>query len=86
MVVIGFMQYLNEVAQIRHPVSWTIGLLTGSLWVPVFGHLLFSFPHGVLQSRFDRLFVGFLAVNAPAERTLTLLFWSIRARKQEIPG
>ena len=65
MVLVGFAWFLGPVYASDVPVVFTLGILAGAVWGPIFGHLLLSFPTGRLPTRARRRLVAASYVLIP---------------------
>ena len=54
MVLTGFAWFLGPVYASDAPLVFTVGIVLGALWGPLFGQLLLSFPTGRLPTRARR--------------------------------
>ena len=50
MTLIGFAWFLGPLIASDNPALFTAGIVLGSLWGPLFGHVLLSFPTGRLPT------------------------------------
>jgi signal transduction histidine kinase len=73
MVLAGFAWFLGPLYASDEPIVFTVGIVLGGLWGPVFGHLLLSFPTGSLQTRARRRLVAASYVLIPLAPVPALL-------------
>jgi signal transduction histidine kinase len=73
MVLVGFAWFLAPVYAADSPLVFTLGIVVGSLWGPIFGHLLLSFPTGRLPTRARRRLVAASYVLIPLAPVPALL-------------
>jgi signal transduction histidine kinase len=58
MVLVGFAWFLGPLYAADSPLVFTLGIVLGALWGPIFGHVLLSFPTGRLPTRARRRVVA----------------------------
>jgi signal transduction histidine kinase len=58
MVLVGFAWFLGPLYAADSPLVFTLGIVVGALWGPIFGHVLLSFPTGRLATRARRRVVA----------------------------
>ena len=73
MVLVGFAWFLGPLSAANSPLVFTLGIVAGGLWGPVFGHLLLSFPTGRLPTRARRRLVAASYVLIPLAPVPALL-------------
>jgi len=73
MVLVGFAWFLGPVYAADSPLVFTVGIVIGALWGPMFGHLLLSFPTGRLATRARRRVVATSYVLIPLAPVPALL-------------
>src|SRR5687768_16093402 len=73
MVLAGFAWLLGVLNASDDPLVFTVGIVLGGLWGPVFGHLLLSFPSGRLPTRARRRLVAASYVLIPLAPVPALL-------------
>jgi signal transduction histidine kinase len=73
MVLVGFAWFLGPVYAAESPLVFTVGIVIGALWGPIFGHLLLSFPTGRLATRARRRVVAASYVLIPLAPVPALL-------------
>jgi len=65
MVLVGFAWFLGPLYAADSPLVFTLGIVLGALWGPIFGHVLLSFPTGRLATRARRRVVAASYVLIP---------------------
>jgi signal transduction histidine kinase len=65
MVLVGFAWFLAPLYASDAPLVFTLGIVAGAVWGPVFGHVLLSFPTGRLPTRARRRLVAASYVLIP---------------------
>jgi signal transduction histidine kinase len=65
MVLVGFAWFLAPLYASNAPLVFTLGIVAGAVWGPVFGHVLLSFPTGRLPTRARRRLVAASYVLIP---------------------
>jgi signal transduction histidine kinase len=73
MVLVGFAWFLGPLYAADSPLVFTLGIVVGALWGPVFGHVLLSFPTGRLATRARRRVVAASYVLIPLAPVPALL-------------
>jgi hypothetical protein len=73
MVLVGLAWFLGPVYAADSPLVFTLGIVVGSLWGPIFGHVLLSFPTGRLPTRARRRVVAASYVLIPLAPVPALL-------------
>ncbi len=73
MVLVGFAWFLGPVYASDHELVFTLGIVAGAVWGPIFGHLLLSFPTGRLPTRARRRVVAASYVLIPLAPVPALL-------------
>jgi signal transduction histidine kinase len=73
MVLVGFAWFLGPLYAADSPFFFTLGIVVGSVWGPIFGHLLLSFPTGKLATRARRRVVAASYVLIPLAPVPALL-------------
>jgi signal transduction histidine kinase len=73
MVLTGFAWFLGPVFAADAPLVFTLGIVLGALWGPIFGHVLLSFPTGRLPTRARRRIVAASYVLIPLAPVPALL-------------
>ena len=73
MVLTGFAWFLGPVYASDSPLVFTLGIVLGALWGPLFGQLLLSFPTGRLPTRARRRVVAASYVLIPLAPVPALL-------------
>jgi len=73
MVLVGFAWFLGPLYAADSPLVFTLGIVAGALWGPIFGHLLLSFPTGRLATRARRRVVAASYVLIPLAPVPALL-------------
>jgi signal transduction histidine kinase len=58
MVLVGFAWFLGPLYAADSPLVFTLGIVVGAVWGPIFGHVLLSFPTGRLATRARRRVVA----------------------------
>jgi signal transduction histidine kinase len=65
MVLVGFAWFLAPLYASDAPLVFTLGIVAGAVWGPLFGHVLLSFPTGRLPTRARRRLVAASYVLIP---------------------
>ncbi|MGZ8647987.1 MAG: sensor histidine kinase [Solirubrobacteraceae bacterium] len=73
MVLVGFAWFLGPLYAADSPFLFTVGIVVGALWGPIFGHVLLSFPTGRLETRARRRVVAASYVLIPLAPVPALL-------------
>jgi signal transduction histidine kinase len=73
MVLVGFAWFLGPLYAADSPLVFTLGIVLGALWGPIFGHVLLSFPTGRLATRARRRVVAASYVLIPLAPVPALL-------------
>jgi signal transduction histidine kinase len=73
MVLVGFAWFLGPLYAADSPLLFSIGIVAGGLWGPIFGHVLLSFPTGRLPTRARRRLVAASYVLIPLAPVPALL-------------
>src|SRR5918998_2747369 len=73
MVLVGFAWFLGPLYAADAPLVFTLGIVAGALWGPIFGHVLLSFPTGRLPTRARRRLVAASYVLIPLAPVPALL-------------
>ena len=73
MVLVGFAWFLGPLYAADSPLVFTVGIVVGALWGPIFGHVLLSFPTGRLATRARRRVVAASYVLIPLAPVPALL-------------
>ena len=73
MVLVGFAWFLGPLYAADAPLVFTLGIVVGALWGPIFGHVLLSFPTGRLPTRARRRVVAASYVLIPLAPVPALL-------------
>ena len=73
MVLVGFAWFLGPLYAADSPLVFTLGIVLGALWGPIFGHVLLSFPTGRLPTRARRRVVAASYVLIPLAPVPALL-------------
>ena len=74
MTVLGFAWFLAPLSAAENPLVFTVGIVVGSVWGAVLGHVLLSFPSGRLVTRPQRALVLAAYVIVPLAPVPALLF------------
>jgi signal transduction histidine kinase len=73
MVLVGFAWFLGPLYAADSPLVFTLGIVLGAFWGPIFGHALLSFPTGKLPTRARRRVVAASYVLIPLAPVPALL-------------
>jgi signal transduction histidine kinase len=73
MVLVGFAWFLGPAYAGDAPLVFTLGIVAGAVWGPIFGHVLLSFPTGRLPTRARRRLVAASYVLIPLAPVPALL-------------
>ena len=86
MVLTGFAWFLGPLYAADSPLVFTIGIVVGALWGPLFGHVLLSFPTGRLATRARRRVVAASYVLIPLAPVPGAAGQRRRPRHHRLPG
>ena len=73
MVLVGLGWFVGRLDVFQNPILWTVGTAAMFLWIVPFAHLLYSFPRGKLRTRFERLMVLAVALEAVGSQTVVTM-------------
>lgn len=85
MVATGFAWFTSGLVSADEPALFTTGVLFGTLYFVVCGHLLLAFPSGRLQTRFERRLVGGLYALSMVGSLPTLLLDEVGESRCDCP-